>query len=71
MNHALTLNVVICLIVLVAVCVTASPMPLFGLLLLKDMPFGLIAEQMAREDMAEDEDPGYHGTNSAGFHRED
>lgn len=42
MNHALILNALIVVCVLVALAITYNPVCLLGLLLLKEMPYGLL-----------------------------
>lgn len=42
MNHALILNALIVLAVLIALVLTSNPVVLLGLLLLKEMPYGLL-----------------------------
>lgn len=43
MNHALFLNVLIIAAIMVALVMLNNPLALLGLLLLRDMPFGLLA----------------------------
>ena len=50
MNHALTLNILILLVILVALIVTANPLVLMCLLLLKEMPYGLLAQDTDDEE---------------------
>lgn len=42
MNHALILNAMIWIAVLAALFLTSNPVVLLGLLLLKEMPYGLL-----------------------------
>ena len=44
MDHALALNIIICLVVVVIATLTNSPIALIGLLFLKDMPYGLLQQ---------------------------
>lgn len=45
MNHALILNALIVAVVLVALVITSNPACLLGMLLLKEMPYGLLTMQ--------------------------
>lgn len=50
MKHALILNLAIGACILAAMIVTGRAEPLFGLFMLRDMPFGLLVNQPAEED---------------------
>ena len=42
MNHALILNALIVIVVILALVITSNPAVILGLLLLKEMPYGLL-----------------------------
>lgn len=50
MNHALILNALIVAVVLVALVITSNPACLLGMLLLKEMPYGLLTMQEEEVD---------------------
>lgn len=57
MNQALVLNAMIVTVIGICLVVLQNPLALFGLLLLKDMPYGLIhrREELPPEDEDEPE----------------
>jgi hypothetical protein len=50
MKHALFLNLMILALILAVVWVTGRGEPLIALVLLRDMPFGLLMQQPPEED---------------------
>lgn len=50
MKHALLLNLAIAVCIAVAIFVTGRAEPLFGLFMLREMPFGLLVPQAEEED---------------------
>jgi hypothetical protein len=61
MTHALILNALILLVIGIALYLTSNPLVLMCLLLLKELPFGL----MVNDD--DDEDPGEDESKPMGF----
>jgi hypothetical protein len=49
MNHALILNFLIALAVIIALVITSNPVVLLGLLMLKEMPYGLLTMETDEE----------------------
>lgn len=52
MNHALILNIAIILLIAVVIFTTGNALALLGIVFLKEMPYGLLAQD------AEEEEPG-------------
>jgi hypothetical protein len=50
MNHALILNLLIVGVVVLALAITSQPVVLLGLLMLRDMPYGLLAVENDDEE---------------------
>lgn len=59
MNQALALNAFIILAVLVAMVVLKNPLALFGLLLLKELPYGLMVPQESADEVEDAEGIGF------------
>ena len=53
MNHALLLNLAIIGLIVIALLITSNPLALLGIVFLKEMPYGLLAQ-----DDGEDEESG-------------
>jgi hypothetical protein len=50
MKHALTLNLMIVAAVLLAIVISHSPVPLFALFMLRELPYGLLVSQAEPDD---------------------
>lgn len=50
MNQALFLNTLMILAIIVALVVLQNPLALFGLLLLKELPYGLLMKEQEEEE---------------------
>lgn len=50
MNHALIINLAIIAVVVLALILTLNPMCLFGLFLLREMPYGLLQREPEEEE---------------------
>ena len=58
MKHALTINIVICLLIALTVFVMREPLALLCLLMLQQMPYGLLQQpEEDDEDYEEEEQP--------------
>lgn len=61
MNHALVLNLAIIALILTALVITGNPLALLAIVLIRDMPYGLLQSD------DEDEDEEEEKSNPIGF----
>ena len=64
MNHALLLNLAIIGLIAVVIFVTGDPLALMGIVFLKEMPYGLLAQEMSDDEVEE-------STRKIGFIRDE
>lgn len=64
MNHALLLNIAIIGLIAVVIFVTGDPLALMGIVFLKEMPYGLLAQEMSDDEVEE-------STRKIGFIRDE
>lgn len=50
MNHALILNIAIVLLIAFVIWLTSNPLALIGIVFLKEMPYGLLAQDDDEEE---------------------
>jgi hypothetical protein len=61
MNQALLLNIAIVAAIIVCLVALQNPLALFGLLLLKEMPYGLLASSQEDSESVETDEGGSIG----------
>ena len=57
MNHALILNLGIILVIICGLIATANPLFIFGLMMLQEMPYGLLAQRKDDDEEDDDDEP--------------